>query len=60
MVRPPIRHAHALIPIGAAGVRASHRVFVLMRKRRLDGVRRKLAAFVQRVEAEARKPWALI
>src|SRR6218665_1322370 len=45
IIRPPLHQAYPLVPIIAARIGPAHRVFVLMRQRRLDCVVTPLAAF---------------
>ncbi len=60
MIRPPLHHPYPLIPMLATGVGAAHIVALDMGKLAFDGVRVPLTGFFSRVEAMARKPWAVI
>lgn len=47
MVRPPLRHVHSLLPMGAAVIGSANDVLVLVRQRALDRVGRPFAGFVK-------------
>jgi hypothetical protein len=47
MIRPPLRHGDAFVPIGTTIVGATDFVVILMRQGAFDGIGEKLAAFIQ-------------
>ena len=60
MVTPPLRHANPLIPVGPAMIGSPNAVVLAMRQGTLDGIWVPFSKLIEKVEAIARNPCAVI